>query len=251
VSDPEYERALRHETANPLTRDICADESELAAILARALKGHPSPPPPTPPSLSRALQGNLSEFAVWDIGSRHWALIDRKMSWPANADSPWKASSSDGVDILSLVGADSQPVLVVIEVKSSTGNGSSLISGSGSTLQSDFDRLFRGPVQDRIFVSLGKVLTSLQYVHERPDLATAVKGLVGASPSECSSVQLAAVLVCCIGAQEDHHTRERAFARLSAHLLAAGWNTAQLTFRTIESEDIEALLRSIVSQSTS
>jgi len=251
VNSLRYEDVLDRQGGNQVVREVCTDENGFADVLADALKDHAAPPPAKAPDLSNALQGNLSEFGVWDMGERHWSLFERHMTWTANADSPWKASSSDGVDILALPTIDDALVLLVVEVKSSDGCGANLVTGGNSSLQSDFDRLFEGPVQDRLLISVGKVLTSLRLVHRRTDLEERVKGMVGISPKCSRSVRLLGVLVCKQGMARDKQARERAFNRLTVHLKDAGWNASQISYRTIETDNLAALLDDVIVKATS
>ena len=250
MSSP-YEDVLDQVAGKPVVREVCIDEEGLADVLADALKDHAASPPADPPDLTNALQGNLREFGVWDMGERYWSLFERRMTWTANADSPWKASSSDGVDILALSTNGDDFLLLVVEVKSSDGRGANLVTGGNSSLQSDFDRLFEGPVQDRLPISVGKVLTSLRLVHRRTDLEERVKGMVGISPDHCSSVRLLGVLVCNQGAARDEQARVRAFNRLTEHLVDAGWDASQISYRTIETDDLAALLDDVIEKATS
>lgn len=250
VNGPGYDDVFDQQAGNPVVREVCTNEDSFANVLADALKGHAASPPADTPNLTNALQGNLSEFGVWDMGERYWSLFERRMTWPANADSPWKASSSDGVDILALAGSDDKLILLVVEVKSSGGHGANLVTGGNSSLQSDFDRLFEGPVQDRLPISVGRVLTSLRLVHHRTDLEEQVKGMVGISPMQCASVRLLGVLVCNQGTASDGQTRDRAFNRLASHLASEGWNTSQISFRTIETSDLAALLDDVIHKAT-
>jgi len=251
MNDTDYKDVFKQIPGNPVVREFCVDEGGLANVLADALKAHAAPPPTRSPKSSNALQGNLSEFGVWDMGERYWSLFARQMTWTANADSPWKASSSDGVDILALSRRDDELFLLVVEVKSSDGRGANLVTGGNSSLQKDFDRLFQGPVQDRLPISVGKVLTSLRLVHRRTNLEERVKGMVGISPAHCSSVRLVGVLVCNQGTARDEQARERAFNRLTDHLVNAGWGASQISYRTIETDDLAALLDDVIDKATS
>lgn len=250
MSGLHYEDVLKQQRGNPVAREVCTDEDGFADVLADALRDHAAPPPADAPALSNALQGNLSEFCVWDMGERYWSLFERRMSWTANADSPWKASSSDGVDVLALETGDDALVLLVVEVKSSDGHGANLVTGGNSSLQSDFDRLFEGPVQDRLPISVGKVLTSLRFVHRRMDLEERVKAMVEPSPEGCSSVRLLGVLVCKQGTVQDEQARERAFTRLTDHLVGAGWDASQISYRTIETVNLAAFLNDVIDKAT-
>jgi hypothetical protein len=244
-----YEEALRNRCGNSVTRDLCVDAQAFAGLLAYALKNHPAAPPSPAPKLTKTLQGNLTEFGVWDLGERYWSLYRRRMTWTANADSPWKASSSDGIDILAL-SHPKMDVLLVIEVKSSEGAGANLVTGGASSLQSDFDRLFQGPVQNRLSISVGRGLASLRLVHQRPDLEEHVKSMVGAKPADCQSVKLVGVLVCSGGDHDDQRTRERAFGRLVQHLAGAGWHPSQLECHAIEVDDLKNLLAAVIDRAT-
>ncbi len=245
----DYDDVLEEVSDNLVVRDVCTDQDGFGDVLAAALKIHAAPPPVRTPELTKALQGNLSEYCVWDLGERYWSIFERRMTWTANADSPWKASSSDGVDILALA-ADNQLVLLVIEVKSSVGRGASLITGGNSSLQSDFDRLFEGPVQNRLPISVGKVLASLRLVHRQPELEEQVKEMVGMAPADCPSLRLMGVLVCKQGNNGDLQARGRAFERLTDHLTDIGWDASQITFRTVEVDDLTELLDEVIERAT-
>lgn len=245
MNNPSYDDVLDEAFQNPVVRFLCIDDEGLAEVLATALKDHPAPPPAIAPKITNIRQGNLTEFGVWDIGEKHWSLLDRNMTWTANADSPWKASSTDGVDILALI-TEGQQFLLIIEVKSSDGHGSNLVTGANSSLQSDFDRLFEGDVQNRLAGSVGKVLASLRYVHRRPDLEEQVKEMVGTRPEDCPSLRLLGVLVCKRGINRSAVARRRAFTRLKNHLVDAGWDASQCEFRTVEVNGLIALLDEVI-----
>lgn len=244
-----YSDVLQTTVAAPVLRDICPDDLPLAQVLATALKAHPARPPMTAPSLDVRLQGNLTEFGAWDMGARHWFLFNRSMTWPANADSPWKGASSDGVDILALASGRT-PGLLVIEVKSSDGHGANLITGGGSSLESDFSKLFEGPVQGRIHVAAGKVMASLRFSHDRRDLEDAVRLMVGKTPATCEGLKLLGVLVCNGGPEDDAQKRFRAFQRLEEKLEALGWKKGDLSFRTVEVQGLSSLLNKTIAEAT-
>lgn len=244
-----YGAVLQDHVSGAVCRHLCVDQDGLADTLAAALRSHAAAPPSAAPALTAVLQGNLSEFGAWDLGERHWLLFERQMTWTANAESPWKGSSTDGIDILALP-SQRDLALLVVEVKSSEGGGANLVSGEGSTLQSDFSRLFDGAVQGRLFVSVGQVLSDLRFHRNRPDLEGHVKALVGTSPAECGGLRLVGVLLCNRGTQTDEQARDRAFARLTARLTALGWHAAQLAFRTVEVTSVQAMLTRTVNEAT-
>lgn len=240
-----YRSVLTQQTAGLIVRELCVSDAELAQVLADALKNHAAPPPKAAPAISANLQGNLGEFGVWDLGERHWLLYQKPFTWTANADSPWKANSTDGIDILAFV--PNQPCqLLVVEAKTTTGNGSNLITGNNSALIHDFQKLFEGSVQERLMITVGKALASLRLVHGRPDLEEKLKNLVGPTPAQCPALRLVGVIICHRGSAVDEAARARAFDRLRDALTAAGWNIGQLEFRTIEVTDLNDVLQKIV-----
>jgi len=105
------------------------DDLQFADTVAAALKLHPAAPPPRVPPLSNALQGNLCEFRIWDLGERFWCFYQRDLTWTTNASSPWRSSSDPGIDILGLPSPNGPLIVHVIEVKSSQGGGSGSIIG--------------------------------------------------------------------------------------------------------------------------
>lgn len=246
-----YHLTLKSSPAKNVVREVCVSDDDLADVIVDALTSQAAKPPSQTPELTSPLQGNLSEFVVWDIGERYWAIFEQSMTWPANADSPWKASSSDGVDIVALQQDGENCGLLLIEVKSTNSAGAQLVTGGTSSLQSDFDKFFGGAVQDRLAISVGRVLTSLRLVHRRPDLEHQVLQMIGTRPDSCPSVQVVGVLVCNRGTNDDAECRDRAFNRLHLHLVDAGWNPRQISFRTIETAEVTRLFGDIVRKATS
>jgi len=234
--------------SSALQREICQSDDDLAIVLASALQAHAAQPPKSPPAINKALQGNLTEFAAWDLGDQYWLLYDREMSWATNAVSPWKASSSDGLDILALTG-ETNFALLVVEIKSSREHGANLVTGGNSSLQSDFAGLFAGSVQNRLQISLGTVLCGLRFQGRR-DLEEQVKTLVGESPSDSPGVNLLGVLFCKQGSTTDVEKRERAFERLKSILLTSGWESAQISFRSVELGNFQQFLDRTVTEAT-
>jgi hypothetical protein len=150
-SSSKYNRLFQLEIAGTLRREVVKNDAKAAGLLAQALREHPSSLIPTKkPRQSNALQGNLCEFFAWELGEQHWLLFDRVWSWAPNAENPWKPSSDPGIDILALLSPESTPMLLVFEVKSSVGDGVSLINGGSSSLQTDFESLYKGEIQGRL-----------------------------------------------------------------------------------------------------
>ena len=218
-------------------------ETKLINRFVKSLSALPAPLPERRPRLHRSLQGNLSEFLVYDLGSDYWALFEKKWTWTANATTPWKKSSDPGLDILAI--QHNQPLkLLVTEVKSSAISGSKLVSGKGSTLKADFNGLFSSNAQGRLAMRIGAILSDLEFKMGRHDLVEPIKALVGTNPSSSPGVHLLGVLVCCLGdSARDQARRERAFARLHRWLLRKGWTPAQIQLRTIEVADVKKFLR--------
>lgn len=235
-----YKQVLAQTAHYPSERSVCRDDLKLAEVLASALRSHTAILPSTrPTTIGTILQGNLCEFAVWDIGERHWALYPKKFTFTANAHSPWNSASSDGIDVVAL---PDQDTLLLVEVKSSDGNGANLITGGDSSLQSDFDGLFQGKHQTRLASSVARLLYDLRYKHERSDLESRVAAMVGDKPATCPNVKLIGALICNAGRPDDVSARQRAFTRLATTLTRAGWRTTSLGFRTVEVEKLGTFL---------
>jgi hypothetical protein len=239
-----FTHACRKDT--DFSRNVVRSETKLIERFVKALRALPTPLPERRPRLQRSLQGNLSEFLVYDLGSDYWALFEKKWAWAANATTPWKKSSDPGLDILAI--QNSQPLrLLVTEVKSSAISGSKLISGKSSTLKADFNGLFSSTAQGRLAMRIGAVLSDLELKMGRHDLVEPIKALVGTNPSSSPGVHLLGVLVCCLGASpQDQSRRERAFARLHRWLMRKGWTSAQIQLRTIEVSDVKKFLRKAI-----
>ena len=167
------------------------DDAAFAQLVAAALRTH-TRPPSIVPVMSNSLQGNLCEFCVWDIADSHWGLYELQWGFPANARSPWRDHSDPGVDILALVGPETNLSLCVIEVKSSQGEGSALIfSGkNSSSLRTDFDHPFVGNITPCLMNRIGEICFDLIHKLGRRDLARSLISLVGKNPSECGEVKL-------------------------------------------------------------
>lgn len=243
-----YTKSLKRNEDPKILREISIDDNELSLVLSAALRAHAAQPPRTSPELSSNLQGNLGEFSVWDLGERHWLLYNRAMTWCANADIPWKGSSSDGIDILAL--AEDASTLFVIEVKATEGHGANLITGNNSALIHDFGKLFDGKIQERLSITVGRALSSLRLQHRRPDLEEKLKAMVGSSATECPLVKLVGVIICNKGNEDDAEKRQRAFQRLDSALQTAGWTAGQLSFRTVEVTDLNQVITSIIAEAT-
>lgn len=222
------------------------DDSEFADIVAAALRSHPAAPPRQKPPLSKALQGNLCEFCVWDVGERFWYLYKRELTWPTNANSPWRPSSDPGVDILALTSGEDEPILLVIEVKSTSSGGSGFVDGDRSSLQTDFKHLFSGDVQSRLQNRVGAVVSDLTLKLKRPDLAEKVKEAVGTAANDSQGIKLVGVLICKRGNTRSQSARLEAFQRLHTWLLDNGWKNEQIESRCIEVEDLSKWLDQVI-----
>lgn len=210
------------------------DDLAFAQTIATALRTHSIAPPEDVPELNNALQGNLCEFCIWDMGDRLWKIYHRANTWPSNADSPWRPSSDPGIDILALTGVDDSLSLIIVEAKSSQKNGINLIVGNSSTLQTDFQHLFAGHVQNRLLTRVGDILFEFTIRRSRPDLASRIHSLVGKSPTESPNIKLVGVLICSRGNESSRQSRISAFEQLRAHLRTQGWSDNQIEFRCIE-----------------
>jgi len=230
--------------------DSVRDDTEFADIVAQALRNHPAAPPRRRPSLSNTLQGNLCEFCVWDIGERFWHLYKKKFTWPANASNPWdRRQSNPGIDILALTSVvGDEPIVFVIEVKSSSHGGSGAIVGDGGSLQADFKRLMSGvdDVQTKLQIRAGALVSDLILQNERPDLAEKVNKAVGSSPDNCHGVKLIGVMVCKRGNTYSQSTRLTHFQELQAWLLSQGWKDEQIECHSIEIGDFSEWLGEVI-----
>jgi len=227
-------------------RDISCDDAALARKIAgvlRSLLGH-SPSPVS--EISTGLQGNLCEFCAWDLGEKHWGLYTRELTWPANANSPWRNKSESGVDILALdTNADR---VFLIEVKSSRRGGSGAVAGEDKSLQADFRHLFEGSLDERIWDSVDEAVSDL-IIHNRPDLAEKVKSAVGSKPEECTGVRLIGVLICRSGkTRRSRDARQGAFQRLHQWLLSQGWQADQCEYHCVELSDFAGWLSRVVNE---
>ena len=234
---------------NALQRNVSCDDASFGARIGRVLRSLLGRRPGQTPQISRALQGNLCEFCVWELGERHWALYEKQATWPANAKSPWRNSSKPGVDILA-VGTQDNAVLV-IEVKSSRGRGASAVTGNQNSLKDDFRRLFaEGAPDRRIWGSIQEVVTDLILRGESESAARIVDS-VGSRPDECTGIRLIGVLVCRKGdTDESRRARREAFQRLHEWLREAGWGADQCEFRSVELVDFACWLSSFVDEVT-
>lgn len=227
--------------------DSVLDDIEFANIVAEALRNHPDAPPRRKPPLSNALQGNLCEFCIWDIGEKFWQLYDRELTWPTNATNPWRVSSDPGVDILALTSiAEDKPIVLAIEVKSSSSGGSGKIVGGGSSLQTDFKHLMEGKVKTRLQSRTGTLASDLTLKNKRPDLADKVIKAVGASPGDCHGVKIIGVMVCKRGNAHSQSTRLASFQDLQTWLLSQGWQKEQIACYCMEVEDFSEWLNEVI-----
>lgn len=210
------------------------DDQMFAHIVANALRSHSISPPSHLPELNNALQGNLCEFCIWDIGDRLWHIYSRTDTWPSNADSPWRPSSDPGIDILAIASANDSLSLIIVAAKSSQHSGHNLIIGNSSTLQSDFCHLFAGDIQSRLLARVGDILFELKIRRSLPDLAKKIECLVGATPAESPNVKLIGVLLCSRESDLAYQRRINAFKQLRTYLHTQGWCDKQMEFRCIE-----------------
>ena len=226
--------------------ELVTDDTEFAKVVATALRAHHAPPPSSEPGVSNALQGNLVEFCVWDLGERQWRLYERRFTWTPNANSPWRSGSDPGIDILALTSADDKPLALVIEAKSSRYDGSSLVYGGSSSLRADFEHLFTGDIQSRLAVRIGAVCSDLDFKYRSPDLSRQVKKMVGKGPSDSEKIRLVGVLVCTRGNNQSQTKRSAAFGQLRTWLLNEGWKAEQIECRCIEVGDFLGWLRQVI-----
>ena len=196
----------------PLRREMVADDAQFAQAILDAMSQYGIPRPASRQAISnlRSVQANLSEFCVLELGEKYWRLYLKKFSWPANKD-PWRHSSDPGIDILAT--DENVELLMVIEVKSSEGDGNDLVNSERDGLKGDFKRLFEGDDRTRLLSRVLGVAHDLRVQQERPDLASKAISLVGDSPSRSPGVRLIGVLVC--SDQRAQDKRHRAFERLS------------------------------------
>jgi hypothetical protein len=232
-----------------IERSLSRDDESFATRIAGALRVLLGRRPAPVSAISNTLQGNLCEFCVWELGEQHWQLYDRNLTWPANAKSPWRSSSRGGVDVLAL-GSDLR-TLLIIEVKSTQGDGCSPISGESSSLKNDFRRLYEaGSPDERIWGSVQEAVTSLKLAGEVESAARIVDS-VGSRPDECTGIRLIGVLVCRKGDTDKlHRDRRLAFETLHEWLLEAGWRSEQCEFRCVELVDFVRWLSSLVREVT-
>lgn len=227
----------------PLCREMVADDAQFAQAILNAMAQYGIPRPasrPATPNLQN-VRANLSEFCVLELGEKYWRLYLRRFSWPANKD-PWRPSSDPGIDILAT--DESVELLLVIEVKSSQGDGSSLVNNQRDGLKGDFRRLFEGDGRTRLGSRVLDVAHDLRFQQRRPDLAEKVKSLVGDSPAHSPGVRLVGVLVCSGGDQQAQDRRHRAFERLHSWLLQDDgnddkkWKATQCRYYTVELDSL-------------
>jgi len=245
-----YSRCFQDKRDGCVQIEFVTNDIEFAEVVATALRTHDAPPPVKEPAISNALQGNLAEFCVWDLGERRWRIYERKFTWTPNASSPWRPSSDPGIDILALTSVDDEPLALVFEVKSSRYDGSNLVHSGNSSLRADFEHLFMGDIQSRLAVRIGAVCSDLRSKYELPDLATKVKGVVGKGPSDSENIRLIGVLVCTRGDNQSQTTRSAAFGQLQTWLLSKGWKADQIECRCIEVGDFPNWLRQVITRAS-
>jgi hypothetical protein len=244
-----YKESLQGVQSGNIRREISKGDKSLAKALANALRAHPSPIPSSPPPLTNALQGNLAEFLVYDLGLSHWLLFDRKFSWASNAIAPWKESSDPGLDVLAFVFHPDNKILV-IEVKSSVGTGTSSINEDESSLKNDFHKLFNGTSTSRLLFRLSEVFYELKFRREEPQLVQKLSKLVGISPATSAGVRLIGTLVCSKGVKTtlNVQSRTKAFNDLHQGLIAEGWKPEQIEFRCIELDSLKDFMTRVIQE---
>lgn len=244
-----YSKCIRSESNERLTVEHVQDDKEFAQIVAAALRQHPAQPPMDKPTWSTALQGNLCEFSVWDIGERFWCLYDRHLTWTTNASSPWRSSSDPGIDVLALSAVEDQVLVWIIEVKSTSGGGSGTVDGKTDSLKVDFRHLFEGDVQARLLNRIGEVVSDLIFKYGDRELAQKVTDAVGTSPENSSGVFLVGTLVCRAGNRRSRSARSSAFERLVEWLIGKQkWNSSQIACRCIEVQDFSQWLDNVIEE---
>jgi hypothetical protein len=242
----------QQDDALPLCREIVADDAQFAQIILDVMSQYGIPRPASRQVISnlQTVRANLSEFCVLELGEKYWRLYLRRFSWPANKD-PWRHSSDPGIDILAT--DENVELLMVIEVKSSKGDGSNLVNSASDGLKGDFKRLFEGDDRTRLLSRVLDVARDLRVQQERPDLADKAISLVGDSPSCSPGVRLIGVLVC--SDQQAQDRRHRAFERLHNWLLqddgedSKNWQATQCKYFTVELNSLPAWLDHLLPQS--
>jgi hypothetical protein len=251
MNDPRYRDFLLPLEDDLIQRDVCDNSDAFVEQLAQALLSLLRRRPKKVTRTSPALQGNICEFCVWELGSQHWKLYRKSFSWPANAKSPLRANSNPGVDIVAI--DDNADKVYVIEVKSTKSGGGQYIDGDSSSLKQDFSHLFEKPKtapEDRIWGSINAVVADLS-IQGCPELADKVNAAVGDDVESSTGVQLVGVIVCKKGQDtRSHGTRKQHFLELKSWLLSEGWKANQCKFRTVELEDFEVWYKSFLRKVT-
>ncbi len=244
----DYRSILNTSVDGLIRRDVSRDDASFAGTIAAVLRSLLGRRPRPVDRISPRLQGNLCEFCVWELGENHWGLYARTLTWPANAKSPWRDVSRPGVDILAIDG-DADTVFL-IEVKSTCGGGSDAVASEDDSLKADFQHLFEGSPEERIWGSINEAVADL-ILHGRRDLAERVTNAVGSKPEECTGVQLIGVLVCQSGkTTRSHNARKQAFQRLHRWLLLQGWHADQCRYCCVELSDFRGWLSRLVEEVT-
>jgi len=248
-SAPQYKDSLQGSKLANIHREVSQNDKTLVQAFVNALRSLPSPKPDTPPPLTNALQGNLAEFLVYDLSLSHWLLFDRKFSWASNAISPWKDSSDPGLDVLAFVFKPNDKILI-IEVKSSIGTGTTSITEDESSLKNDFKKLFNGTSTSRLLMRLSEAFYELKYGREQPELIRRLAGLVGISPGTSAGVKLIGTLVCSKGTRTalNVENRTKAFQELHQWLINEGWKTDQIEFRCIELDNLKEFMTQVIQE---
>lgn len=231
--------SIQSDQTLPLHRNIATNDEHLAQLLLAVMSQYGIPCPVSREAMTnlRSVRANLSEFCVLELGEKHWKLYIKQMSWPANKD-PWRPSSDPGIDILAT--DEDVNCLLVIEVKSSSGDGSGLVTSESDGLKGDFQQLFARDDRTRLGSRILDVAHDLRFQQNRPDLAEKAKSLVGNTPASSRGVKLVGVLMCSRGDQQAEGRRKRAFGRLHQWLLeddgdeAQKWLASQCQYYVVE-----------------
>lgn len=237
-----YAGALQATKSAGWQRETTLSDAELARILGEALRAHTPPCPKAVPSWSNSLQGNLAEFLIWDVGDRHWRYFAKVMTDAANAKSPWKASSDPGIDIIAVRDGATVEVFL-IEIKSSVNDGTGLILGEDSCLQTDFRHMYAGAVQPRIINRVGALLSDL-VLRGEADLADKVNKCIGESPSQCNNVWLHPTLVC--SDKSRHPARHAKMEELRNWLVNEGWQPDHIVMHVVEADCLKSVLEKVL-----
>lgn len=233
----------------PFLHEVCEDEAALVSAFVQVLKGLPAPVPDGPVQITNAIQGNLAELLVYDLGLNHWKFVERKFSWVANALSPWKESSDPGLDVLALA-PTAYDRFFVVEVKSSVKTGTSSVHSKESSLRNDFEKLFSGKKNGRLPCRVAEAVWDLRYKLDKEELVGPLLQGIGVTPKTSPAVSLVGVIVCSQGVhrEENAQRRNQAFKELKEMLVTAGWSEEQISLRAVELKDLKTFLRKVVDE---